>query len=101
MSNNYHLFLCTGTTCAGQGAEESLQRLREGLVEKNLKHVRLTLTRCLGQCGNGPHMVVYEMGSITDATWYGRLTEEEIDPLISQHLIKGEPLSHLVREPVD
>ncbi len=107
MPNPYHLLLCTGTTCAGQGAEDSLHRLREGLFEKNLKHVRLTLCRCLGQCGNGPNMVVYGMGlkgrdaSQCVSTWYGHLTEDMIDPFIAQHLIKGEELLHLVMEPVD
>jgi len=103
MPNNYHLFLCTGTTCAGQGAEDSLQMLRERMAEKNLKNVRLTLCRCLGQCGNGPNMVIYGTGDAesTKRTWYGHLTEEAIDPLISQHLLRGEPLLHLVRNPVD
>jgi (2Fe-2S) ferredoxin len=101
MSTNYHLFLCTGTTCTGQGAEDSLQVLRERMAEKNLKNVRLTLCRCLGQCGNGPNMVVYGTGSAAEGTWYGHLTEEMIEPLISRHLLKGEPFTQLVREPVD
>jgi len=98
--SDYHLFLCTGTTCTGQGAEDSLQMLRERMVEKNLKNVRLTLCRCLGQCGNGPNMVVYG-ASDAEGTWYGHLTEDTIDPLISKHLLKGEPLTDLVREPLD
>jgi (2Fe-2S) ferredoxin len=101
MPNNYHLFLCTGTTCTSEGAEDSLHLLRERMAEKNLKNVRLTLCRCLGQCGNGPNMIVYGNGNGSTGTWYGHLTEDTIDPLISQHLLKGEPLSRLVREPVD
>ncbi len=96
MSEPYHLFLCTGTTCSQQGAEESLQQLRERLFEKNLKQVRLTLCRCLGQCGNGPNMVIYPEG-----TWYGKMTEETIDQLVSQHLISGKVLADRVLIPVD
>ncbi|MBI3358148.1 MAG: (2Fe-2S) ferredoxin domain-containing protein [Nitrospirae bacterium] len=107
MPKPYHLFLCTGTTCTQQGAEDSLHRLRERLFEKSLKDVRLTLCRCLGQCGNGPNMVIYGTSNASEGnisrggTWYGHLTEEEIDPLISQHILKGEQLAHLMREPVD
>lgn len=101
MPNSYHLFLCTGTTCAQQGAEDSLHYLRERLFEKNLKNVRLTLCRCLGQCGNGPNMVIYGADNASEATWYGHLTEDTIDPLISKHILKGERLSHLIREPLD
>jgi (2Fe-2S) ferredoxin len=101
MPHSKHLFLCTGTTCAQEGAEDSLHRLLERLAEKNMKNIRLTLCRCLGQCGEGPHMVVYGKDEDMGGTWYGHLTEDEIDTLISKHLLKGERLVHLLRTPVD
>lgn len=101
MSKHHHLFLCTGSTCAQQGAEESLQYLRGQLQEKNVKNVRLTLCRCLGQCGNGPNAVIYGSATSPEAVWYGRLVEGEIDLLISKHLLRGDILSHLVFTPAD
>jgi (2Fe-2S) ferredoxin len=99
MSDYRHLFLCTGSTCAQQGAEESLRHLREGL--QKIRNVRLTLCRCLGQCGNGPNMVIHGAGCPPEGIWYGRLTEEEVDRLMRQHLLLGKPLEDLLLVPVD
>ncbi|MFQ5781013.1 MAG: ferredoxin, partial [Nitrospiria bacterium] len=93
----YHLFVCTGPDCRQDGAEDTLLALQKSLQEKNIeKRVRVTLCLCLGQCGNGPNMVLYPEG-----IWYGRLDEREIDGLVQKHLIEGKPLSHLVRVPSD
>jgi len=100
MSEHHHLFFCTGTTCTGQGAEASLQSLRVALEAKNIKNTRLTLCRCLGQCGSGPNMVIYGGCHPDKGIWYGHLMEEEIAFFISQHLIKGEVISRLMITPV-
>ncbi|MCG3114556.1 MAG: (2Fe-2S) ferredoxin domain-containing protein [Candidatus Manganitrophus sp. SA1] len=93
----HHLFVCTGPTCSQQGAEETLQILQQKLEERHLrKNVRVTLCRCLGQCGNGPNMVIYPEG-----TWYGHVEEKEVDRLVKEHLIEGKVLSRLVQIPVD
>lgn len=93
----HHLFVCTGPTCSQQGAEETLQILQQKLEEHHLrKNVRVTLCRCLGQCGNGPNMVIYPEG-----TWYGHVEEKEVDRLVKEHLIEGKVLSRLVQIPVD
>ncbi|MBI3804246.1 MAG: (2Fe-2S) ferredoxin domain-containing protein [Nitrospirae bacterium] len=93
----YHLFVCTGPTCSQQGAEETLQTLQTSLEKHHLRRsVRVTLCRCLGQCGNGPNLVVYPEG-----TWYGHVEEKEADRLVREHLIEGKPLSHLIQLPVD
>jgi len=100
VSDYHHLFICTGSTCVGQGAEESLHALREELDARHIQHIRLTLCRCLGQCGNGPNMVIHGGSNPAQGTWYGHLVQNEIPSLVSQHLIKGETVSHLVITPV-
>ncbi len=92
-----HLFVCTGPNCRQDGAEETLQALQRSLEGKNLtKKVRVTLCLCLGQCGNGPNMVIYPEG-----TWYAGLSEKEVEALVQEHLIEGKPLSCLLRSPSD
>ncbi len=91
---DYHLFVCTGPTCRQEGAEETLHRLQEALQCQPLAAVRVTLCRCLGQCGLGPNMVVYPGG-----TWYGRLHVEEIDQVIASHLMAGRPVASLIQPP--
>ena len=97
ISSYYHLFVCTGPTCVQDGAEESLQALQKEIKRTGLKRkVRVSLCRCLGQCGNGPNMVVYPEG-----TWYGRLEKKEIDEVLQAHLIDGNKVERLVQIPVD
>ncbi len=93
--SGHHLFVCTGTTCSQEGAEETLHHLQEELRRRSLqKSVRVTLCRCLGQCGRGPNMVVYPEG-----IWYGPLHAEEISQIVGAHLIDGQPVIPLIQEP--
>ncbi len=93
----HHLFICTGVTCTQQGAEETVQTLQKNLEKNRLrKNVRLTLCRCLGQCGNGPNLVIYPEG-----VWYGHVEEKEIPLLIQSHFIEGKIVTRLAQTPVD
>jgi len=93
----HHLFICTGPTCSQQGAEETLQTLQKNLEAHHLQRkVRVTLCRCLGQCGNGPNLVIYPEG-----TWYGHMEEKEVGRLVREHLIEGKIISHLAQIPID
>lgn len=97
LTSYYHVFVCTGVTCEHQGAEEILQVLQNELQQNGLlKKVRVTLCRCLGQCGNGPNMVVYPEGS-----WYGGLGEQEIRAIVQGHLVNGKAVASLIQIPVD
>lgn len=97
MARFFHLFVCTGPTCSQQGVEETLQTLQKELQDRHLrKNVRVTLCRCLGQCGNGPNMVVYPEG-----TWYGHVDEKEVDRIVQEHFIEGKPVEQLIQIPVD
>lgn len=93
----FHLFVCTGTTCEHQDAEEILQHLQTALKQNGLlKKTRVTLARCLGQCGNGPNMVIYPEG-----IWYGGLEEKGIQRIVKEHLVEGKPVDDLIQIPVD
>jgi len=93
----HHLFVCTGPNCRQDGAEETLQALQRLLEKENLtKKVRVTLCLCLGQCGNGPNMVIYPEG-----TWYAGLDEKAIEAVVQEHLIAGKILPRLLRNPTD
>lgn len=92
-----HLLVCTGLACALEGAEENLEALQKGLQQYNLKRkVRVSLVRCLGQCGYGPSMVIYPEG-----IWYAKLSEADIARIIQEHLIEGKVLTELTRTPLD
>jgi NADH-quinone oxidoreductase subunit F/NADP-reducing hydrogenase subunit HndC len=94
----YHVFVCTGPTCTQDGAEETIQVLQQKFMEHGLERrgVKLTLCRCLGQCGNGPNMVIYPEG-----TWYAHVDEEGAAEIVEEHLIGQQPVSRLIHEPVE
>jgi (2Fe-2S) ferredoxin len=48
-------------------------------------------SRCLGRCENGPVAVVYP-----DNVWYQYIDEEDVDEIISKHLISGEVVDRLL-----
>lgn len=94
---NIHLFVCTGLACVLDGAEENLAALQKGIKRNNLRRkVRVSLARCLGQCGHGPSIVVYP-----ENTWYAKLDEADIDRIIQEHLIEGKVIETLTRKPLD
>lgn len=78
-----HLLLCTGPTCARQGARDLFARTWIRLEEEKLAYytkggtVRLTETGCLGACTFGPNMTCYYTanGAMKEA-WYSHLDEE-------------------------
>ena len=74
-----------------------LQALQTALKQTGLlKKSRVTLARCLGQCGNGPNMVIYPEG-----IWYGGLEEKGIQRIVREHLVEGKPVEDLIQIPVD
>lgn len=88
-----HVFVCTTVGrhhCAGLGSERILQRLRDEVERRDLHWVRTTRMGCNQQHHQGPILIVYP-----DGVWYGRLTVEDIDAIIEEHLVGGRPVERL------
>jgi (2Fe-2S) ferredoxin len=92
-----HILLCVGGgKCAPVEASEASwaflkKRLRElGLVDADGGVLR-TKAGCLRVCREGPVAVVYP-----DGTWYRDCTPENLERIVTEHLVGGRPVAELV-----
>ncbi len=95
-----HIFICTNQrekdhprgSCDPTG-EGALQKVfKKKLAEHGIRGtVRANKAGCLDQCEHGPNVVVYP-----DAVWYGRVTEADVDEIVSSHIVGGKPVQRLI-----
>jgi NADH-quinone oxidoreductase subunit F/NAD(P)H dehydrogenase (quinone)/NADP-reducing hydrogenase subunit HndC len=86
-----HLLICAGTSCIAGGCRDVRVAIEEELAKHNLAaEVRLVETGCNGFCAVGPIMVVYP-----DGVFYQKLTPAIVPRLVSEHFLKGRPLTEL------
>ena len=87
-----HVLVCGGTGCTSSGSAQLIERFEQQLQEKGLdKEVKVIRTGCFGLCEAGPVVIVYPEG-----TFYSRVKVEDVDEIVSEHLLKGRKVQHLV-----
>ncbi|MFM7363193.1 MAG: (2Fe-2S) ferredoxin domain-containing protein [Cuspidothrix sp.] len=79
--------VCQHRTCRKQGAKEVLAALQVF----SIPNVTVTASGCLGQCGNGPMVLV-----LPEMVWYCRVTTQEIPRLVEQHLLGGQRVNKML-----
>jgi NADP-reducing hydrogenase subunit HndC len=68
------------------------ERFHEVLQEKGLTNeINIIETGCMGPCDYGPVMVIYPEG-----IFYKKVTPADVDEIVSEHFIKGRPVSRLM-----
>jgi len=94
----YHILVCnsfraTGApqgVCNKKGALPLLQYLQEGVSDRGIEGVTISLTNCLNVCDRGPVMVIYPQNY-----WYGQITEDRIDAILDA-LANGAPVTEFL-----
>lgn len=101
MSNFYskHIFFCNNirphnqACCAQFNAKKAYQYAKDKCRAQGLLgpgKIAVSESRCLGRCESGPVAVVYP-----DSVWYQYIDEQDIDEIISQHLLRGQVVERL------
>ena len=87
-----HVLVCGGTGCTSSGSVKIIESLQEEIKKNGLeKEVSVVQTGCHGLCALGPIMIVYP-----DACFYSMVKEEDIPEIVSEHLLKGRPVTRLL-----
>ena len=89
-----HVLVCGGTGCTSSGSARIRERLEKEIEANGLSdEVCVVKTGGFGLCALGPIMIVYPEG-----TFYSMVQEEDIPEIVTEHLLKGNVVKHLLYE---
>lgn len=99
-----HVFVCTNERpaghprgcCKARDSERLRNYMKARAKELGLADVRINSAGCLDRCELGPTMVIYPEG-----IWYSPKTTEDIDEILTTHLVAGERVRRLMLRPGD
>jgi NADP-reducing hydrogenase subunit HndC len=87
-----HVLVCNGNDCAAGHAGQICGQMEQEVAKLGLaREVKVVKTGCLGQCADGPVVVVYPEG----VTYY-RVQLTDVAEIASEHLLYGRPVERLM-----
>ena len=94
-----HIFICEnkrpGEEPRGCCADKNSLAVRD-LFKKRIKQlglnirIRVNAAGCLDACEHGATIVIYP-----DQIWYGKVTVEDVEEILQNHIIKNVPVDRL------
>ncbi|MBR3316116.1 MAG: NADH-quinone oxidoreductase subunit NuoF [Atopobiaceae bacterium] len=86
------VLICGGTGCTSSGSQKIQDTFEAKLAKYQLEsEIKLVRTGCFGLCELGPVVIVYP-----DGTFYSRVTVDDVEEIVSEHLLKGRRVERLV-----
>lgn len=86
-----HLFFCIGPDCCSGAEGKALWDYAKKRVKEMDLPILRTKAGCFRICTGGPWLVVYP-----DGVWYGAVTPERLDRILTEHVAGGEPVREWV-----
>ena len=96
MNYKRHMLVCVGPRCTEDGESQTLfeslgEKFKAAGIDQGLLRVKRTRTHCFATCKSGPILCIQP-----DGIWYYNVTEANLDRIIKQHLVQGEPVEDLI-----
>jgi (2Fe-2S) ferredoxin len=91
-----HVFVCLNQRaddtpcCAGKDSEQLFTYMKQRVAACGLTDVRINRAGCLGQCAQGPVLVVYP-----ENIWYAPRSKDDIEVIVHKHLQGKVPVDSL------
>ena len=98
----YHVFVCTGTSCSKNDSAEVKEAFERELKSRELQYGKVTkgcnpngsvvLTDCgsVGFCAVGAAVMVYP-----DGVWYAKVRALDVPEIVEEHIVNGRPVERL------
>ena len=88
------VMVCGVAGCYSSGGPQVAEELEKQIKQFHLQdEVNVVQTGCFGLCAEGPIMIVYPEG-----TFYSQVKLENIERIVQQHLLQGEPVKEFLYE---
>ncbi len=87
-SSTTKVLVCRGRSCRKYDCGQIFSNFEQNLPPD----VELVSVPCLGQCGNGPMVLVESARRI----WYSQVHPDEVDTVIKQHIIGKSPVEAML-----
>ena len=85
------VLICGGTGCTSSGSGALVEEFTSQIDAKGLaEEVKVVKTGCFGLCALGPVVIVYP-----DGTFYSKVKKENVEEIVSEHLLKGRVVERL------
>ena len=86
------VLICGGTGCTSSGSQQIQDAFQASIEANGLQdEIKLVRTGCFGLCELGPVVLVYP-----DGTFDSRVTVDDVDEIVTEHLLKGRRVERLV-----
>jgi NADP-reducing hydrogenase subunit HndC len=87
-----HVMICAGTGCTSSGSAKVAEAFSEAIADQGLsQEVNIVKTGCFGLCALGPIVIIHP-----DGTFYSMVKVEDVPEIVSEHLLKGRPVTRLL-----
>ncbi|MDO5714970.1 MAG: NADH-ubiquinone oxidoreductase-F iron-sulfur binding region domain-containing protein [Tissierellia bacterium] len=90
-NSRLQILICKGTGCVSADSDTIYSKMKEIVQLNNLNDIEIIQTGCFGFCGQGPVIKFYP-----DNVFYVKVTVDDVEKLVTEHVIHGRPVSSLL-----